>query len=73
MEPKDQNAVQEFHFGLGTWKIERSLDSLIAAIEGITLETSKSTEVYQGEQQIRAFIEDRISGSRNEIIDIKLE
>jgi hypothetical protein len=73
LEPKDQNAVWNFQFGLGTWKIQSSLDSLIAAVESIEIKTSESTERYQGEQQIRAFIEDRIGGSRKELIEIKLE
>jgi len=73
LEPKNQNAVWTFQFGLGTWKIQSSLDSLIAAVELIEISTSKSKETYQGDQQIRKFFEDRISGSRKEIIDIKLE
>ncbi len=73
LEPKGQNSEEIFQFGLGTWKIQSSLDSLIAAVESIELSTSKSKETYQGEQQIRAFIEDRISGSRKEVIEIKLE
>jgi len=73
LEPKGQNSKEVFQFGLGTWKIQSSLDSLIAAVELIEIKTSKSKETYQGEQQIRAFIEDRISGSRKEVIEIKLE
>ncbi len=73
LEPKGQNSEKIFQFGLGTWKIQSSLDSLIAAVELIEIKTSKSKETYQGEQQIRAFIEDRITGSRKELIEIKLE
>ena len=73
LEPKGQNSEEVFQFGLGTWKIQSSIDSLIAAVNLIEIKTSKSTERYQGEQQIRAFIEDRISGSRKEVIEIKLE
>ena len=73
LEPKGQNSEKIFQFGLGNWKIQSSLDSLIAAVELIELSTSKSKETYRGEQQIRAFIEDRITGSRKELIEIKLE
>ena len=73
LEPKNQNSVRTFQFGLGTWKIQSSLDSLIAAVELIEIKTSKSTERYQGEKQIRTFIEDRVAGSRKELIEIELK
>ncbi|MFT5166992.1 MAG: hypothetical protein ACI8P3_002229 [Saprospiraceae bacterium] len=73
LEPKGQNAVRTFHFGLGTWKIQNSVDSLIAAVELIEIKTAKSKETYQGEQQIRTFIKDRIAGSFKELIEIKLK
>ena len=73
LEPKGQDSQKTFQFGLGTWKIQSSLDSLIAAVDLIEIKTSKSKETFQGEKQIRTFIEERISGSRKELIEIKLE
>ena len=72
LEPKGQNAIREFHFGLGTWKIQSSLDSLISALEKIQLKSSTSTQTYTGAEQIRAFIKSRISGQQKEVIDIRL-
>ena len=73
LEPKGQDSQKIFQFGLGTWKIQSSLDSLIAAMDLIEIKTSKSKETFQGEKQIRAFIEERITGSRKELIEIKLK
>ena len=68
-----ENNSKIYEFGLGTWKIQSSLDSLISVVKSIDIETTKSKEFFQGEQQIRAFFESRISGSRKEIIEIVLE
>jgi hypothetical protein len=73
LEPKNQDAVRTFQFGLGTWEVQSSLESLIAAVELIEIKTSKSTERFQGEQQIRTFIEDRVAGRRKELIEIELK
>jgi len=72
LEPKNQNAVRTFQFGLGTWKIPSSIDSLIAAMELIEIKTANSTERYQGENQIRTFIEDRVAGNKK-LIEIELK
>ena len=71
--PKGQDSQKVFQFGLGTWKIQSSLDSLIAAVELIEIKTSKSKETYQGEKQIRGFIKERIKGSQKELIEIKIK
>lgn len=73
LEKTGQDAVREFQFGLGTWKIQSSLDSLIAAIAVISIETVKSKEIFNDEKQIREFLESRISGSQKEVIEIRLE
>lgn len=73
LEPKGQDSQKTFHFGLGTWNIQGSLDSLIAAVDLIEIKTSKSKEIFQGEKQIRAFIKKRVKGSRKELIEIKLK
>ncbi len=73
LEPKGQNSEEAFQFGIGTWKIQSSLDSLIAAVDLIEIKTSTSTETYQGEKQLRAFIKKRIAGSQKQLIDIKLK
>lgn len=73
LEPKGGNSQKVFQFGLGTWKIQSSLDSLVAAVDLIEIKTSKSKEVFQGEKQIKAFIEERISGRQKQLIEIKLK
>ncbi|MFT4760789.1 MAG: hypothetical protein ACI9LN_002767, partial [Saprospiraceae bacterium] len=72
LEPKGQDSQKIFQFGLGTWKIQSSLDSLIAAVDLIEIKTSQLKETFQGEKQIRGFIEERITGSRKELIEIKV-
>lgn len=73
LDPTPENSFREYHFGIGTWDIQGSLDSLVAMIELIEIETKKSKEIFRGRQQIRTFLEKNISGSRKEVIDIKLE
>jgi hypothetical protein len=73
LEAQGANSQRIFQFGLGTWKIQSSLDSLIAAVDLIEIKTSKSTEVFQGEKQIKAFIEERISGRQKQLIEIKVK
>ncbi len=51
-------------FGIGTWDINNSLDSLVARVEKVTIETSRSTEIFSGEKQVRTFFEDRIVDDR---------
>ncbi|MFT4762618.1 MAG: hypothetical protein ACI9XO_004856, partial [Paraglaciecola sp.] len=41
LEPKGQDSQKIFQFGLGTWKIQSSLDSLIAAVDLIEIKTSQ--------------------------------
>jgi hypothetical protein len=72
LEPQGQNSQKVFQFGIGTWNIQSSIDSLIAAVDLIEIRTSKSKEIFQGEKQIRAFIEQRIRGRQKELIEIKV-
>lgn len=72
LEPKGQDSQKTFRFGIGTWNIQSSIDSLIAAVDLIEIKTSKSTENFQGEKQIRAFIKERIRGRQKELIEIKV-
>ncbi|MGK0309048.1 MAG: hypothetical protein ACI8RP_002016 [Urechidicola sp.] len=72
LEPQGQNSQKVFQFGIGTWNIQSSIDSLIAAVDLIEIKTSKSKEIFQGEKQIRAFIEERVSGRQKELIEIKV-
>lgn len=68
-----ENSVREYYFGMGTWKIQSSLDSLIAAVNSIEISTPGSTQTFTGEQQIRRFFESRISDKHKEVIEIRLE
>lgn len=57
MEPLD---TLVYDFGIGTWDINNSLDSLILRVEKVIIESSKSTEIFSSEKQVRSFFEDRI-------------
>jgi hypothetical protein len=63
-------ASQEIYFGLGTWKIQASVDSLVAAVASIEITSERSSESFVGEQQVRAFLTDRIGKKRKERIEI---
>jgi hypothetical protein len=72
LEPKGGDSKRIFQFGIGTWDIQSSIDSLIVAVDLIEINTSKSKEIFQGKKQIKAFIEKRIKGRQKELIEIKL-
>ncbi|MFT5166293.1 MAG: hypothetical protein ACI8P3_001524 [Saprospiraceae bacterium] len=67
------NRVREYHFGLGTWKIQGMVDSLAIAVESIELETWKSKQVFKGEKQISDFFKSRVSERDQGVIEIQLE
>ena len=73
LAPNNQNSVKEFHFGIGHWKVQGSLDSLVAMVESIQIQTVNSTQTYEGEAQIKSFFEQRITGSKDEVILITLK
>lgn len=73
LEGEGPDAQKVFQFGLGTWEIQSSLDSLIAAMDLIEIKTSKSKQTFQGEQQIRTFIKESVSRKQKELIEIKLK
>ena len=39
LDSTQNNSVKEFFFGIGTWKIQNSLDSLVAMVDLIEVET----------------------------------
>lgn len=69
----EHNAVKEFHFGIGHWKVQYSMDKLVEMVASITIQTATSKAQFTGKEQIRTFFEQRITGSRDEIILIVLE
>jgi len=71
--PDQQNATKEFHFGIGHWKVQGTLDSLVAMVESIEIKTVHATHTYKGQAQLQAFFEQRITGSYDEIIEIIVE
>ena len=73
LAPDAQNAMKEFHFRMGHWRVQNSLDSLVGMIESIEIKTKNSTQTFTGKQQLHAFFEERITGSRDEIILIDLK
>lgn len=68
-----QNSMKEFYFRMGHWRVQNSLDSLVGMIESIKITTKNSTQTFTGKQQLHAFFEERITGSRDEIILIDLK
>lgn len=72
LAPAGQNAAKEFHFGIGHWKVQYSMDKLVEMVASITIETTTSKELFTGKEQVRSFFEKRITGSRDEIILITL-
>lgn len=65
-------ASQEFYFGMGTWDITYSMDSLVAAVASIEIKSARSSESFVGPQQVRAFFTDRMS-KRKDCIEIILD
>jgi hypothetical protein len=68
-----ENPVREFHFGIGHWKVQNSLDSLVAMVESIKITTKYSTQTFKGKDQIQAFFEEKLSGRQDETIMISLQ
>ncbi|GEM_PF-4965952 len=68
-----QNSMKEFYFRMGHWRVQNSLDSLVGMIKSIKITTKNSTQTFKGKQQLHAFFEERITGSRDEIILIDLK
>ena len=56
--------VKAFHFGIGTWEVHSSLDSLTSRIDRIEVESKKSTEVYDNDDQVESFLRDRLIDDR---------
>ena len=73
LDPTNDTQRREYFFGMGTWKIQSSLDELIAMVNRIEIVTWKSKQIYQEEEQIRDFFESRITGNKKELIEIVLE
>lgn len=53
-----------FDFGIGTWEIHNSLDSLTTHINKIVIETEKSTETFVDDHQVKLFFQDRLTDDR---------
>ncbi|MEZ4887236.1 MAG: hypothetical protein R3E32_21065 [Chitinophagales bacterium] len=73
LDATENNRVKEYDFGIGTWRVESSFDSLVLMTKRIEISTSKSKQIIEGEEAIRAFFKKRIVGSQNERIEIELE
>ena len=53
-----------FDFGIGTWEIHNSLDSLVARIDKIEIDTEKSIELFESDAQVKSFFWDRLIDDR---------
>lgn len=60
----DSSETKIFDFGIGTWEIHHSLDSLVARVKKVEIETAKSTESFDTEAQVRSFFWDRLIDDR---------
>ncbi|MCH8903463.1 MAG: hypothetical protein IIA45_06080 [Bacteroidetes bacterium] len=58
------NEKKRFDFGIGTWQIRNSLDSLISKVEKVEILTDKSTETFIGERKIESFFKDHLIDDR---------
>ncbi|NOQ71916.1 MAG: hypothetical protein GQ574_07940 [Crocinitomix sp.] len=56
----DSSEKKIFHFGIGTWEMNNSLDSLIARVKKVEIETAKSTETFDTEARVKSFFWDRL-------------
>lgn len=73
LDSTKSNSMKEYHFGIGTWEIQSSFDSLVAMVESVEINTRTSKQIFAGEQQIRDFFKSRITGRHKETIEIKLD
>lgn len=67
------NKNKVFDFGIGTWEIHHSLDTLTSCIDKIEITSEKSTQLFVTTSQVRSFFEDRLIDDRYKariIIDI---
>ncbi|WP_231372751.1 hypothetical protein [Aureivirga sp. CE67] len=70
----DSAEARVFDFGIGTWEIHNSLDSLVNRVERIEIVTKKSTELFESKDQVKSFFWDRLIDDRYRArIIIKIE
>jgi len=60
----DSGEVKAFYFGIGTWEVHNSLDSLASRIDRIEVESGKSAEVFDNDYQVESFFRDRLVDDR---------
>ena len=60
----DSAEKRVFFFGIGTWEIHNSLDSLVHRVEKIEISTEKSTEIFETDIQVKSFFWDRLIDDR---------
>ena len=68
-----ENSYWEFHFGIGTWEVQGALDSLVSALDVLSIKSLNFNETFKEKQEMRNYLEDKIVGRFNEAIEIKLE
>ncbi len=56
----DSAETRVFDFGIGTWEIHNSLDTLVNRVERIEVVTKKSTELFESKDQVKSFFWDRL-------------
>lgn len=69
----EENASKEYYFGIGTWKVQNSLDDFASMIERIDIETRRSKETFEGKEQVKAFLERHLAGRQKQVIAIELQ
>lgn len=58
------NKKKKYNFGIGTWEMNNSLDSLVSRVDRIEIISEKSTIYFTGKSQIKTFFRDRILDDR---------
>jgi len=72
LSPGAPDSVKDFHFGIGHWKVQGSLDSLVAMVESVEIKSASATITYSGNEQVQTFFEDRIEGRMDQMILISI-
>lgn len=67
------NSQKHYDFGIGHWEVMGAMDSLVATVKQIDIQTPSTNKSYSTPQEIKAFFEERIKGRMKEQIVVVLE
>lgn len=68
------NEKKMYDFGMGSWEINNSIDSLVSRVKMIKIETAKSKIIFKEKKEVESFFKERLIDDRNKAsIIIKIE